>query len=301
MNTDFFEKLTECCKNSRENEPMNLHTTFKIGGPADFFSEPQDVTELKNIINLCKSENMPYMILGNGSNMLVSDKGIDGVVISMEDNFQNLHIEGNTVIADAGILLSTLSKRVYEKELTGMEFASGIPGTLGGAVYMNAGAYGGEMKDIVKTVTFIECDGNVVSYTADKLEFGYRKSCFSNTDRIILSVCIELKRGKKEEIKAMMADFTERRTTKQPISMPSAGSVFKRPEGYFAGTLIENAGLKGYSIGGAEVSEKHAGFIVNKGDATAEDVISLIEYIKQTVYEKYNVMLEPEVKITGRK
>lgn len=280
----------------KKNELMKNHTSFKIGGPADEFCEVHSVEEILKLIKYAKEKNIPYTVIGNGSNLLVGDKGIRGLVIKIAGGFDKATVSGETVTAEAGILLSKLANVVKRSDLTGFEFASGIPGTLGGAVYMNAGAYGGEMKDIIKSVTYLE-NGEVK--TTSELGFGYRKSIFSGKDMIILSAEIKLEKGNPEEIAAKMEDFKERRTSKQPLSVPSAGSTFKRPEGYFAGKLIEDAGLKGYSIGGAQVSEKHSGFVINTGDATAKDVLLLIKHIQTTVFEKFGVKLETEVKTLG--
>ena len=231
--------------------------------------------------------------------MLVGDGGIRGVVIHIGNGMSKCRIEGEEVYADAGILMSTLSKKILEANLTGFEFAGGIPGTLGGGIYMNAGAYGGELKDIIENVTFICPDGIIKTETADKLDFGYRHSMFENGGYTILSCKLKLKKGNYDEIKALMADYNKRRSDKQPLSQPSAGSTFKRPEGYFAGKLIQDAGLMGYSVGGAMVSDKHAGFVVNKGGATAKDVLDLIKYVQDTVEEKFGVKLEPEVRLIG--
>lgn len=239
------------------------------------------------------------MVMGNGSNMLVSDKGIRGVVLQVGGKLSQCRIDGETVYAEAGILMSALAKRILAAELTGFEFASGIPGTLGGGIYMNAGAYGGELKDIIREVTYMDENGEIRTARNAELDFGYRHSMFETRKCVILSCVMELKKGNAEEIRALMADYTKRRNDKQPISMPSAGSTFKRPEGYFAGKLIQDSGLMGYSVGGAQVSEKHAGFVVNKGGATAEDVLNLIEYVQKTVMDKFGVHLEPEVRLIG--
>lgn len=280
-----------------ENEPMKKHTTFKIGGAADRFCEAESLNDVFSALAYAKEKNLPLFVMGNGSNLLVSDKGIRGLVLKISDKFSKCEVSGDTIKAQSGILLSTLSKLALKNSLSGIEFAGGIPGTLGGAIYMNAGAYGGEMKDIVKSVTYLE-DGEIKKIE-EGFEFGYRKSIFTNKDAIILGAEISLKCGSDDEIKEKMEDFKRRRTEKQPLAMASAGSTFKRPTGYFAGKLIEDAGLKGYTIGGAAVSEKHSGFVVNKGDATAEDVILLISHIQKTVKEKFGVMLETEVKIVG--
>jgi UDP-N-acetylmuramate dehydrogenase len=295
------EKLAQITDNVLFDEKMSKHTTFRIGGTADAFVTVQNALEIVKIIHFCKDTGTPYMIMGNGSNMLVSDKGIRGVVIQIGSGMSKCSIEGDAVLADAGILMSSLAKQILEAELTGFEFAAGIPGTMGGGIYMNAGAYGGELKDIIENVTFICSDGMIKTETADKLDFGYRHSIFESGEYIILSCRLKLQKGNYDEIKARMADFNSRRSEKQPLNMPSAGSTFKRPEGYFAGKLIQDAGLMGYAIGGAAVSDKHAGFVVNKGGATARDVLCLIEYIQNTVQEKFGVRLEPEVRLIGER
>lgn len=293
------ERLSAITDNVVYDEPMSKHTTFRIGGTADAFVSPENALEIEKIIHFCKDTDTPYMLMGNGSNMLVGDGGIRGVVIHIGNGMSKCRIEGEEVYADAGILMSTLSKKILEANLTGFEFAGGIPGTLGGGIYMNAGAYGGELKDIIENVTFICPDGLIKTETADKLDFGYRHSMFENGGYNILSCKLKLKKGNYDEIKALMADYNKRRSDKQPLSQPSAGSTFKRPEGYFAGKLIQDAGLMGYSVGGAMVSDKHAGFVVNKGDATAKDVLDLIKYVQDTVEEKFGVKLEPEVRLIG--
>ena len=280
-----------------KNEPMKNHTSFKIGGTADEFCTVSSKEEIIELINYAKEKNMPYFVMGNGSNILVSDKGIRGVVIQISSNFSNYEISGSMINAESGVLLSTLAKAAQKNALSGMEFASGIPGTLGGAIYMNAGAYGGEMSSIVRSVTYLK--NGEIKKIGDGFGFGYRKSIFADLGVVILEAELELKEGNPEEIKAKMEDYKTRRTEKQPLNMPSAGSVFKRPEGYFAGKLIEDAGLKGFQVGGAKVSEKHSGFIVNAGGATANDVLSLIRHIQITVKEKFGVELETEVKIVG--
>jgi UDP-N-acetylmuramate dehydrogenase len=280
-----------------KNEPMKNHTSFKIGGAADEFASASGKEEIIELINYAKEKKIPYFIMGNGSNILVSDKGIRGLVIKISGNFSGYEVSGNIIKAESGALLSTLSKAAQKSSLSGIEFASGIPGTLGGAIYMNAGAYGGEMSSIVKSVTYLE-NGEIKKIN-DGFGFGYRRSVFADLGAVILEAELELEKGNPDEIKAQMDDYKIRRTEKQPLSMPSAGSVFKRPQGYFAGRLIEDAGLKGFQIGGAKVSEKHAGFIVNTGGATAEDVLALIKYIQKNVKEKFNVELETEVKIVG--
>lgn len=293
------EKLLSVTDNVLFDEDMKKHTSFRIGGLADAFVSPESALEIEKIICFCRDTDTPYMIMGNGSNILVSDKGIRGVVIHIGSGMAKCRIEDCDVYADAGILMSTLSKKLLEENLAGFEFASGIPGTLGGGIFMNAGAYGGELKDIIESVTFICPDGMIKTETAEKLDFSYRHSMFQQDGYIILSCKLKLRKGNYEDIKALMSDYNSRRSEKQPLNIPSAGSTFKRPEGHFAGKLIQDAGLMGYSIGGAQVSEKHAGFVVNKGGATARDILDLIEYIQNTVKDKFGVNLEPEVRFAG--
>lgn len=281
------------------NEPMKNHTSFKLGGAVDIFVEPDNTEELAKAIKSLREHTVPYYIIGNGSNLLVSDKGLRGAVVKIGDKFGSVTISEDRVIAECGILLSTLSKMAAKSSLTGMEFASGIPGALGGAVAMNAGAYGGEMKDIVEWVEVLDQDLELKRLQNSEMEFSYRKSVVEPRKYIVIRCCLKLKKGDPDEISSIMADLTERRKTKQPLHLPSAGSTFKRPEGYFAGKLIEDAGLRGFSLGGAQVSPLHCGFVVNNGTATARDVYDLIRYVQKTVYEKFNVKLEPEVKILG--
>ncbi|SNS89303.1 UDP-N-acetylmuramate dehydrogenase [Anaerovirgula multivorans] len=281
------------------DEPMKNHTSFKIGGPADILLLPGSVEEVKRAIEICHREEVPYFVMGNGSNLLVRDKGMRCVVIKIAENFNNVTINGRNVVAEAGILLSTLSKRIVKQHLKGFEFASGIPGTLGGAITMNAGAYGGEMKDVVKNCKVLNEEGKVLDLSLAELELGYRTSVVQIKNYIVLEATIELEEGNYEEIKAIMDDLTEKRTTKQPLHLPSAGSTFKRPPGYFAGKLIQDADLKGARVGGAQVSELHSGFVVNVDHATAEDVLKLIALVQKTVHEKFGVQLEPEVRIIG--
>ncbi len=281
------------------DEPMKNHTSFRIGGPADLMVLPSEIEHIRSTLEVCQKWNVPFIIMGNGSNLLVRDKGIRGVVIKIANTFNRIWVEGCCIKAQAGALLSTLSKKALQTELKGLEFASGIPGTLGGAIVMNAGAYGGEMKDVVDWVKVMDAHGSEFCLDNAELEFGYRTSYVQKRGLIVLEANLALSPGKYEEIKAVMADLTRKRQEKQPLSLPSAGSVFMRPPGYFAGKLIEDAGLKGFRIGDAQVSEKHAGFIVNLGNATANDVLSLIEVIQQRVKEKYGVELKPEIRIVG--
>lgn len=280
-------------------EPMKKHTTFRVGGPADYFLCPENVEEVTGILHICREEGLPYFILGNGSNLLVSDQGFHGVVIQIYKNMNQVRIEGTKVTAQAGALLSLVAKKAAEAELTGMEFASGIPGTLGGASVMNAGAYGGEMKDILESVTILTTEGEIRKLETSELQLGYRTSVIKEKGYLVLEAVLRLEHGEKEAIRKRMNELKEQRVTKQPLEYASAGSTFKRPEGYFAGKLIEDAGLRGYRVGGAQVSEKHCGFVINTGDASADDVAALIKDVQKQVYEKFQVKLEPEVKFLG--
>lgn len=282
-----------------ENEMMKKHTTFRIGGPADIFAVPRKEEEICQVVNICRERQVPLYIMGNGSNLLVADAGIRGVVMQLFKNYGEVTVEGTEMTAQSGILLSTLAKKALACGLTGLEFASGIPGTLGGAAVMNAGAYGGEMKDVLREVRVLTREGEILTLGAGELELGYRTSILARKNYIVLQVKLQLEQGDPEQIRQRMEELKEKRVSKQPLDLPSAGSTFKRPEGYFAGKLIMDAGLRGFSCGGAEVSEKHCGFVVNKGDATAEDVRRLISQIRQIVQEKYGVTLEPEIKMVG--
>lgn len=283
----------------RISEPMNRHTTFRIGGPADYFLLPSTAEEVKKILEICKEKELPYFILGNGSNLLVSDEGYCGVIIQLYRNYGGITVEGTNIRAGAGALLSQIASAAKNASLTGFEFAGGIPGTLGGAVVMNAGAYGGEMKNVLKEVTVMTEQGEIMTIPAEKLEMGYRTSLVKKAGYLVLEAVISLKAGDVEEIKAIMKDLTEKRVSKQPLEYPSAGSTFKRPEGYFAGKLIMDAGLRGYQVGGAQVSEKHCGFVINKGDATAADICQLMQDVADKVQAQFGVVLEPEVKMIG--
>lgn len=295
------EKLQELVGEAKvlEKESMANHTTFRIGGPADYFVMPDDTEELAAVLKLCKEEQMPYFILGNGSNLLVGDEGFRGVVIQLYKNFDGCSIEGTTVTARAGAMLIRVAKEAGKAGLTGLEFASGIPGTIGGAMVMNAGAYGGEMKDVVTEVTVLTKDGEVKVLSNEEMNFRYRGSVVEDEGYIVLEAVMELEEGNVEEIKARMDELSLQRRTKQPIEYPSAGSTFKRPEGYFAGKLIQDAGLRGYTVGGAQVSEKHCGFVINAGGATAADVMNLMKDVSDKVNAQYGVTLEPEVKQIG--
>lgn len=280
-------------------EPMSSHTTFRIGGPADYFVMPSDAGELAGILKICREENMPYFILGNGSNLLVGDQGYRGVVIQLSKNFDEITVEGTMVTAKAGAMLIRVAKEAGKAGLTGLEFASGIPGTIGGAMVMNAGAYGGEMKDVVSSVTVLTGEGEVKTLTGEEMNFRYRGSVVEDRGYIVLEAVLKLSEGEPEKIQARMDELSLQRKTKQPIEYPSAGSTFKRPEGYYAGKLIMDSGLRGFRVGGAQVSEKHCGFVINTGEATASDVMQLIRAVSDRVEEQFGVALEPEVKRIG--
>ncbi len=298
----FYEELVNMVGEEAvlRNEPLSRHTSFRIGGPADYFTEPHSAAGIKAIIGLCKREDVPFAIIGNGSNLLVSDEGYRGVVICIARGMRTVKVEGERIYAEAGALLSGIAREALNNSLTGFEFAGGIPGTLGGAVVMNAGAYGGEMVQVIKSADVLDMEGNLLTLRNEELKLGYRTSVIPKKNYIVVSAVIKLKKADDaENIRNTMQELLAKRKEKQPLEYPSAGSTFKRPEGYFAGKLIEDAGLKGFSIGGACVSEKHSGFVVNKGKATAKDVLLLIEYVKKIVFEKFGVELEPEVKMLG--
>lgn len=301
MNSEIIKKFCDLLGEERvfTGEAMSRHTTFKIGGPADYFLMPDKDTDVGRIVKICKESAIPYFILGNGSNLLVGDGGYRGAVIQIYKNMSAVTVEGTEITVQAGALLSSVAAAAKNAALTGFEFAGGIPGTMGGAVVMNAGAYGGEMKDVLTEVTVMDEEGEIVTLPADKLELGYRTSIIKTAGYIVLEAKLQLKEGNPEVIRETMKDLTIRRTTKQPLEYPSAGSTFKRPEGYFAGKLIMDAGLRGYSVGDAQVSEKHCGFVVNKGESTAADVLTLIKDVQETVLKQFGVKLEPEVKMIG--
>ena len=288
---DIFESISY-----KSDEPLKKHTTMRVGGNAKYIFYPKDAAEIKAIIDYCNDNNERYIVIGNGSNIIFMDDGYDGIVIKIFNLMSNYSVEGDLIKADAGCILSKIANAAKDNSLTGMEFAAGIPGTLGGAVVMNAGAYGGEMKDIIEYADILSRDGVIKRYSNKEMEFGYRKSLIDK-DKIVLSAGLRLKNGDKSEIEKIMLELKEKRTSKQPLEYPSSGSTFKRPEGYFAAKLIEDAGLKGYRVGGAMVSPKHSGFVINYDNATSSDVIMLIEDIKKIVNEKFGVCLEPEVKI----
>ncbi len=298
----FYHKLilTVSEEQVRLDEPMEYHTSLHIGGKADYFVTPMDVEEVKAVICLCKSENMPYYIMGNGSNLLVSDAGYRGLILQLGDEFQKASVsEDGVITAQAGILLSRLANIAAENSLTGFEFASGIPGTLGGAVTMNAGAYDGEMKQCLMEARVMDVEGNVKVLPLEALELGYRTSILQKENFILLDAKIKLAKGEEQLIRQKMNDLNTQRREKQPLDQYSAGSTFKRPVGYFTGKLINDAGLRGYQVGGAAVSEKHCGFVINKDNATAEEFLTVIRDVIRIVDDKFGVRLEPEVKFLG--
>lgn len=282
-----------------EQEPMAQHTTFKTGGPADWFLMPKSAEQLKEAIALLRQEKIPYYILGNGSNLLVGDKGYRGAVIQLYSRMQSVEVAGEEIRVQSGALLSAIAAEAAEASLEGFAFASGIPGTFGGAVVMNAGAYGGEMKDVLVSVDVLTKELEILTLPAEALELSYRHSIVPEEEYIVLGGVLRLKKSDKEKIKEEMAELAKQRREKQPLQYPSAGSTFKRPEGYFAGKLISDAGLKGRTVGGAQVSEKHAGFLVNIGGATTQDILDLIRICQDTVWERFGVKLETEVKFIG--
>lgn len=282
------------------DEPMSRHTTFRVGGPADLLVIPKGINEAADIVRLLLHKKIPFIVIGNGSNILVSDKGFRGVVVCLAKGMDEIKVEGNFIRAGAGAKLSKVAAVAMENSLSGLVFASGIPGSIGGAVVMNAGAYGGEMKDVIKEVTLLdEESGEIVTLTCDEMDFSYRHSVCKEKTYMVLSALIELAEGDKEVIKLEMAELAKKRREKQPLEYPSAGSTFKRPEGFFAGKLIEDSGLRGYRVGDAQVSEKHCGFVINKGNATANDILTLMKDVENIVKEKFGVVLEPEVCIIG--
>ncbi|MCD7746153.1 MAG: UDP-N-acetylmuramate dehydrogenase [Lachnospiraceae bacterium] len=301
--SDMLTMLREAAQEDcvRERESMKKHTTFRIGGPADYFAAPTTVEGVCGVVRLCRRLGVPFYVIGNGSNLLVSDQGYRGVVLQLYKNFSELVVDQDSHLLSAasGAMLSVLAKRAMEAGLTGLEFASGIPGTLGGAVVMNAGAYGGEMKDVLVSVTVLTAEGEIREIPASELSLGYRRSVVPANGWIVLGAKLALKEGDPEQIRSRMEELKLQRVSKQPLDVPSAGSTFKRPEGYFAGKLIMDAGLKGYRVGDAQVSEKHCGFVVNRGEATAADVRKLIADVQERVKDRFGVTLEPEIKMIG--
>lgn len=317
MIEDFYKRLKSVLNENQIliEEPLARHTTFQIGGPAQFMVIPKTIAQIEAIVKICKEEGMPFYVLGNGSNLLVSDKGYRGTIIKLGQTFSNIRMEElkpehpfclndniekrYLIQAEAGVLLSKLANHIGESGLTGFEFAAGIPGTLGGAVTMNAGAYGGEMKESIFSATILDTEGYIQTLSKDELNLGYRKSIIQENNYIVLEASFLFEKGNIEDIMNKIKDFNGRRREKQPLEYPSAGSTFKRPEGYYAGKLIMDSGLRGYKIGNAQISEKHCGFVINTGNATAQEVRTLISNVIQIVYDKFGVKLEPEVKLLG--
>ena len=301
MEQKLYRKLTAVLSEERVRllEPMKKHTTFRIGGEADYFVMPRTKEEVKQTVAVCRVEQAPYSIVGNGSNLLVSDAGYRGVVIQIFKEMSRAEAEGTRIRAQAGASLAKIAGIALEAGLCGFEFAAGIPGTLGGACVMNAGAYGGEMKDVLVNVTVLDEEGRIITIDKENLELGYRTSVIAKKGYVVLEAELELQEGNREEIRALMDELKDKRTSKQPLEYPSAGSTFKRPEGYFAGKLIQDAGLRGFRVGDAMVSEKHCGFVINAGEASAAEVDSLMKQVSERVQAQFGVTLEPEVKRLG--
>ena len=292
------EKNDECKAQILLKEPMRLHTTFRVGGPADLFITATPSAAAK-IRHYCAKKDMPFLVVGRGSNLLVSDRGLHGVVLTMESGPEDISIEGQEITASAGVSLAAVSRTAQQRALTGLEFASGIPGTVGGGVVMNAGAYGQEIRDVLKKVTVCTKEGDLQEVPAEMLSLSYRRSIIPEREWIVLSAVFSLKEDDPAKIRSRMEELTSRRKEKQPLEYASAGSTFKRPEGHFAGKLIEEAGLRGFAVGGAMVSEKHCGFVINTGDATADEIYRLIRLVQEKVRESSGILLEPEVKLLG--
>lgn len=282
-----------------ENEPMKNHTSFKVGGPCELFVRPKDEKSLIEILKIIRKNNYNFYILGNATNVIVKDQGYKGIIISIKNRLKDVKVDGLKITAGAGLSLKELSQTAYENSLSGLEFANGIPGTVGGAMTMNAGAYDGEMKNVVESVRFIDNLGNIREYSNEEMDFSYRHSKVCDENLIVLSATFVLEKGDKEKIREKFQEFDRRRSEKQPLDLPSAGSTFKRPEGYFAGKLIDDSGLRGFRHNGAGVSQKHCGFVVNYDNASASDVLETIEIVQKVVYDKFSVKLEREVKIIG--
>ncbi|WP_326907571.1 UDP-N-acetylmuramate dehydrogenase [Sedimentibacter sp. MB31-C6] len=300
MTNELYDELASKIKGKvTRDELLKNHSYFKIGGPAEIFAEPENTEELKIVLNLIKKYNLNYLIIGNGTNLLISDDGYKGAIVKIGECFNYIRKNNNKVTVGAGTLLSVLAKFLAKESLAGFEFASGIPGYVGGAVYMNAGAYGGEMKDVISKVKCMDSNGNIYEYSNEDMDFSYRHSKLVDSDLIVLEAELTLELGNKENIMLKIKDFNERRTSKQPLNLPSAGSTFKRPINGYASKLIEDAGLKGMVYRGAMVSDKHSGFIVNYDNASCEDVLELMRIVISTVYDKFGIKLEPEIKIIG--
>lgn len=303
MKQDLMDKLVAILgeENVKQNEPMKKHTTFRVGGAADYFVTPCNVEQIRDTIECVRMEGVPFCIIGNGSNLLVSDEGYPGVVIQLFEKYNQIRIDEKTgkCVVQSGALLSKVGMQLAACGLTGFEFATGIPGTVGGAVVMNAGAYGGEIKDCICSGKFLNQAGNVIELSKQEMELDYRSSIAMKKGLVVLEAEFEFRPAEKEEVLARIQELAEARRQKQPLEFPSAGSTFKRPEGYFAGKLIQDAGMKGYSVGGAQVSEKHSGFVINTGNATAHDIMELVQHVKKGVFEKFGVTLELEVHTLG--
>ncbi len=301
MNREIYQEIVQIVGETAvlQQELMSRHTTFRTGGLAELLVTP-DEESLPRLMAYCREQALPVLVIGNGSNLLCGDGGVEGVVVEIGKRMAEIRISQTEIYAQAGALLSQVAAKAAAEELTGFEFAAGIPGSIGGAVVMNAGAYGGEMKDVLTSATVLTGEGEILVLTPEELDLSYRHSAVPEQGWIVLSVTLSLKKGKAEEIYGRMAELKEQRTSKQPLEYPSAGSTFKRPTGYFAGKLIQDAGLRGFSCGGAQVSEKHCGFVINRSHATAADVRNLMDQVQQKVYEQFGVELEPEVKFVGR-
>ncbi len=301
MNQEFWNQMCGIVGSDqvRTDEPMKKHTTFHIGGTADYYITPHSPEEIRQVLAGCREHGIPYYILGRGSNLLVSDEGYRGAIVRIYKNYSDIDVEGEYITARAGALLSKIAREAEKHALTGFEFAAGIPGTLGGAAVMNAGAYGGEMKDVLEEVTVLDEEGRILALQREELELGYRTSVIARKGYLVLEARMRLRYGNREEITARMEELKEKRISKQPLDMPSAGSTFKRPQGNFAGKLIMEAGLRGFSVGDAQVSEKHCGFVVNRGEATAEQVYTLMREVIRRVEDNSGIRLEPEVKMLG--
>ena len=280
------------------NEKLSQYVNFKVGGPADILVTPRNKEQIIRTVNICKENNIPFYVIGNGSNLLVKDGGFRGVVMSLT-KVNNITVDGERIEAECGAMLKQVSDKAVENSLTGFEFACGIPGTVGGAVFMNAGAYNGEMSQVIESADVINENGEIITLNNEELDLGYRSSIVMKKGYVVLSAVFKLEKGTVKSIKDLVADLTNKRESKQPLEYPSAGSTFKRPEGYFSGKLIQDAGLKGYSIGGAAISEKHSGFVINKGGATAKDILDLIHHIQDEVKKQFGVELHTEVRIIG--
>lgn len=297
LRQELIQKISQYIPNDRilMQEPMRLHTTFRVGGPAALYVELKTEQEFRDILTLLHAKEEDYFIVGNGSNLLISDTGYNGIILHPSKEFNDVRVEGEKLICESGATLSTIARIALEHELTGFEFASGIPGSLGGAIAMNAGAYDGEMKQVVEAVRLVTPQGEVITKSGEEMVFSYRHSILKEEPYVVLSVTIKLQKGDKAQIKARMDELAVKRREKQPLEYPSAGSTFKRPEGYFAAKLIEDAGLRGFQVGGAQVSEKHCGFVINKENATAQDICKLMKQVQEQVQDKFGVLLEPEV------